>query len=205
MSTTAELPLFPLRLVLFPGARLQLKIFEARYLDLVSRCLREGRGFGVVCLRTGGEVRTDAQPLSFELAGTLARIDEVDAAQPGIVHLRGSGTRRFELVGAARQQADGLWLAPVQWLADDAVVAPAAALAPAVQALAQAIAALAAQGTQPFDAPLRLDDAGWVANRWCELLPLPLPTRQQLMLLPDPQARLQLVDACLRRAGLVGG
>ena len=112
---------------------------------------------------------------------------------------------RLVLFPGARQQTDGLWLAPVRWLADDAVVAPAAALAPAVQALVQAIAALAAQGTQPFDAPLRLDDAGWVSNRWCELLPLPLPTRQQLLLLPDPQARLQLVDACLRRAGLVGG
>jgi len=206
LSTAAatELPLFPLRLVLFPGARLQLKVFEARYLDLVSRCLRSGGGFGVVCLLAGGEVRDPAQPVVFEPAGTLARIDEVDAAQPGLLQLRASGTRRFALEGPARQQADGLWLARVQWLPEDASLAPAAELAASVQALAQAIAALAAQGTHPFDAPLRLDDAGWVANRWCELLPLPLATRQQLMLLADPQARLWLVDGFLRRSGVVG-
>jgi Lon protease-like protein len=204
-AATAELPLFPLRLVLFPGARLQLKVFETRYLDLVSRCLRGGSGFGVVCLSAGGEVRDAARPVSFEPAGTLARIDEVDAVQPGLLQLRASGTRRFALAGAARQQADGLWLAPVHWLPDDEALAPAAELAASVQALAQAIAALAAQGLHPFDAPLRLDDAGWVANRWCELLPLPLATRHKLMLLPDPQARLRLVDGFLRRSGVVGG
>ena len=49
------LPLFPLQLVLFPGAQLALKIFEARYLDLVSNCMRQGQPFGVVCLRAGHE------------------------------------------------------------------------------------------------------------------------------------------------------
>ena len=34
-----ELPLFPLRTVLFPDGLLELKIFEARYLDLMTRCM----------------------------------------------------------------------------------------------------------------------------------------------------------------------
>ncbi|MCI1193478.1 LON peptidase substrate-binding domain-containing protein [Calidifontimicrobium sp. SYSU G02091] len=204
-GATAELPLFPLRLVLFPGALLRLKVFEARYLDLVSRCLREGSGFGVVCLREGGEVRSGAETVRFEDAGTLARLDEVDAAQPGILQVRCTGTRRFELTGSARQRDDGLWVAPVRELPDDPAVAPTPAMHATVRALANAIGALAQQGTQPFAAPHRFDDAGWVANRWCELLPVPLAAKHKLMLLDDPLVRLQLVDEFLRQRGVVGG
>ena len=50
-----ELALFPLKSVLFPGALLPLKVFEARYLDLVVRCLRERKSFGVVCLLQGND------------------------------------------------------------------------------------------------------------------------------------------------------
>jgi Lon protease-like protein len=204
-DTTGELPLFPLRLVLFPGARLHLKVFEARYLDLVSRCLREGTGFGVVCLREGGEVRSGADAVRFESAGTLARLDEVDAAQVGILQLTCTGVQRFEFTGAARQLDDGLWVAPVRHLPDDPVVAPAPAMHATARALANAIGALAQQGTKPFAEPYRFDDAGWVANRWCELLPVPLAAKHKLMLLDDPQVRLQLVDEFLRQRGVVTG
>ena len=44
----------------------------------------------------------------------------------------------------------------------------------------------------------RLDDAGWVANRWCEILPLPLEAKQRLMTLEDPVARLEVVDSLMR-------
>ena len=64
--------------------------------------------------------------------------------------------------------------------------------------LAEAIATLAAQDTRPFLEPHRLDDAGWVANRWCEILPFPLEAKQRLMALEDPLARLDVVDSLLR-------
>jgi hypothetical protein len=48
-----EIPLFPLGTVLFPGGPLPLRIFETRYIDLVSRCLRDGSGFGVVLISEG--------------------------------------------------------------------------------------------------------------------------------------------------------
>jgi hypothetical protein len=66
-----------------------------------------------------------------------------------------------------------------------------------VKTLADAIAALAAQGTRPFLEPHRLDSAGWVANRWCEMLELPLEARQRLLTL-DPLARLDLIASLLR-------
>jgi len=200
------LPLFPLRSVLFPGGLLALKVFEARYLDLVSDCLRRQLPFGVVCLLQGGEARVGkSAAVRFESAGVLARLDDVDSEQPGVLHARCTGTRRFRLDGAAAQQADGLWVASAVLLDDDEALAPSAERLPTVQALSNAIATLKAQGAEPFHLPHRLDDAGWVANRWCEILPISLGAKQKLMELDDPQVRLQLVHEYLHGKGVVSG
>ena len=53
---TEELPLFPLSAVLLPGGRLPLQIFEPRYLDLVSHCMKTDSGFGIVRITSGHEV-----------------------------------------------------------------------------------------------------------------------------------------------------
>lgn len=196
-----ELALFPLQSVLFPGALLPLKVFEARYLDLVGRCLREAAPFGVVCLRRGSELGRDG--VRFEREGVLARIDDVDAEQAGILQVRCTGMQRFAIQGEPRQQSDGLWLAEVTPQADDEAVAPEPALLATVKALANAIGALRQQGNAPFAEPYRFDDAGWVANRWCEILPISLAAKQRLMLLPEPQLRLRLVDEYLRGKGVV--
>lgn len=196
------LALFPLKSVLFPGTVLQLKVFEARYLDLVSRCLREREPFGVVCIAAGAEVGRDA--VSFELQGVLAHIDEVDAEGANLLRVRCHGTDRFEITGSPRRQPDGLWTADVQLVPADDRVAPEPEFFATVQALQQLIASLREQqGRVPFAEPFALDDAGWVANRWCEVLPVPLAARQKLMMLPDPQARLRLVHEYLKGKGLV--
>ena len=201
MSAPVPIDLFPLRSVLFPGGMLQLKVFEARYLDLVGRCLREARPFGVVCLAEGREV--GRQPVRFEAEGVLAHIENVDAEGPNLLQVRCRGGSRFALIGSARQQPDGLWAADVTVQPDDDAVAPEPDLAPTVQALAQVIASLRGQGSLPFAEPFRLDQAGWVANRWCEILPVALPAKQKLMALPDPQARLRLVHDYLKGQGVV--
>ena len=201
-----DLPLFPLGAVLFPGGLLPLKVFEARYLDLVSTCLRERRPFGVVALLGGREVRANEpanrEAVRFEPIGTLAELIDVDSAQQGILTVRCRGTQRFEL-SASHQQADGLWIGAAQTLADDDAMAPEPALLESAHSLATAIAALKEQGVEPFLTPHRLDDAGWVANRWCEILPIPHAAKQRLMALPDPMLRLRLVDDYLRSNGLV--
>ena len=192
-----ELPLFPLRTVLFPDGLLELKIFEARYLDLVSRCLRERTPFGVVALRSGGEARSSGDAVQLYEVGTTAELIEVDSAQAGILLVRCRGGARFK-VGTTRQERDGLWLAQTEPVPADREVAPSAGHAEIVKSLADAIAALAAQGARPFLEPHRLDAAGWVANRWCEILQLPLEVRQRLLTLADPLARLEVVDSLLR-------
>ena len=197
-----EIPLFPLQTVLFPGGLLALKVFEARYLDLVGTCLREHKPFGVVGLRRGSEVRKADASVDLEASGVMAELMEVDSAQPGILQVRCRGTQRFE-VTATRQQSDGLWLAKTRPMPDDEDVAPAPGLVDTVRGLASAIATLKAQGADLFLQPYRFDNAGWVANRWCEILPISAAAKQKLMELPDPTVRLQLVDEFLRSKGVV--
>lgn len=197
-----ELALFPLQAVLFPGGLLSLKVFEARYLDLIATCLREHRPFGVVALKSGGEVRRDTRPVSLETTGVLAEVIDVDSTQPGILQVRCRGTQRFE-IRSQRQQADGLWIATTTPIDDDEPVAPRENLLDTVRGLANAIASLKAQGSEPFLQPYRFEQAGWVANRWCEILPISRAAKQRLMELPDPQVRLQLVDEFLRGKGVV--
>ncbi|OYV01724.1 MAG: peptidase S16 [Burkholderiales bacterium PBB5] len=167
----AQLPLFPLQSVLFPGGLLGLKVFEARYLDLVSACLREGTPFGVVCLLQGRQVQC-------------------------------RGGRRFS-ISTPQQRDDGLWLADAQIWPTEASVPVPPELLPSREALSRAIASLDAQGHAPFVKPHRLDDAGWVANRWCELLPISLAAKHKLMALDEPALRLKLVDEFLRSKGVV--
>jgi len=194
--------LFPLQAVLFPSGRLSLKIFEARYLDLIGTCLREQQPFGVVMLRSGHEVRRTEDHVAFEPIGTLAELIDVDSDTPGILHVTCRGGSRFS-VQDARQRSDGLWLAHVASVADDVPTAPSAAQHATVRGLQEAIASLKAQGVAPFLEPFRLDDAGWVANRWCELLPISQAAKYKLMELPDPSIRLQLVDDYLRSKGVI--
>lgn len=202
-SQRRSVALFPLKSVLFPDTVLQLKVFEARYLDLVSRCLRGNEPFGVVCI-TGAGTEIGKQDIRFESQGVLAHIEEVDAEGANLLRVRCRGGERFEIEGRARQQPDGLWMATVNTLPADDKVSPAPELFSTVQALQQVIASLREQqGKAPFAEPFSLDDAGWVSNRWCEILPIPLAARQKLMMLPDPQARLRLVHEYLKGKGVV--
>jgi len=199
------LSLFPLNLVLFPGAVLGLRVFETRYLDLVSACMKSGAAFGVVCLRKGTETARGAHKVDFESVGVLARIDDVDAEQAGILRVRCSGLSRFRLLGEAWQRDDGLWQSAAEGIPDDPARTPGPAMLQTVSALAEAIRKLQQLDKVPFAEPYRLDDAGWVANRWCELLPVPLAAKQKLMELADPVIRLSIVDGYLRDKKVVLG
>jgi Lon protease-like protein len=199
------LSLFPLNLVLFPGAVLALRVFEPRYVDLVSECMKGGVGFGVVCLKKGSDTSRSPTLVDFESVGVLAKIEEVDAEQAGILRLRCSGQSRFRLQGAPWQRDDGLWQSAVEPIAADTRRVPGPTMLQTVNALAEAIRKLQQLDKVPFAEPYRLDDAGWVANRWCELLPVPLAAKQKLMELADPMVRLSIVDGYLRDKKVVLG
>jgi uncharacterized protein len=203
--TLQSLPLFPLGAVLFPGGLLPLRIFEVRYLDMIGRCHKAGAPFGVVLLTQGQEVRQLGATEAFSHVGTLATISDFENPRPGLMMIRASGAQRFRIT-ASDQLRHGLWVADVERLpADMAVPIPddlkvtSTALGKLIESLRQKAGS---PDRMPVQGPLRLDDCGWVANRWCELLPLPLALKQRLMELDNPLVRLELVSDVLARTGI---
>jgi len=206
--TLQSLPLFPLGTVLFPGGVLPLRIFEVRYLDMISRCHRAGAPFGVVSLTQGQEVRRPgADREAFASVGTLASIGALEQPQPGLMVIRASGQQRFRIRNS-EQLRHGLWVADVEQIAADKAVPVPDDLQPTASALGTLIRKLQDQGrgaeALPLDQPPRLDDCAWVANRWCELLPMPVQLKQRLMELDNPLVRLELVTDVLARTGITG-
>lgn len=209
MSTTVPIPLFPLQSVLFPDGWLTLRIFEPRYLDLIRRCERNGEPFGVVRLTAGGEVRRrDAADgfvqERFETVGTLARIESLQQPQPGLLQIQCRGGQRFRLARSTCLP-HGLWMGEGELLAvDTRVPVPEDLLA--VQRLLRSFLHGLEQGAAaselPLQPPYRWDDCDWLANRWCELLPLPGEDKQRLLTLDNPLLRLELVADQLERLGI---
>jgi Lon protease-like protein len=208
MPDTFQLPLFPLQTVLFPGGVLPLRIFEVRYLDLIQRCQKEGAPFGVVCLTQGSEVRQapaagEAAPAEvFHAIGTLAHIEMYERPQPGLMLIRCRGGRRFRLL-RSEQMKHGLWTGEAEYLADDPVVPVPQDLVPVrvgLQRLLQHMQAQAQPGDElPIQPPLQWDDCGWVAHRWCDILPVSPQLKQQFLTVDNPLIRLELVGDLLAR------
>lgn len=200
----ADWPLFPLQTVLFPEGRLDLQVFEARYLDLISGCLRSQTPFGVVAILAGHEVRVRGETPELARLGTLAAIDKVDAPAPPHLSIQAHGTRRFRFDHLA-EGSNGLWIAcGVVPLPMDAHAPVPIDLQPCVRMLKDAIEALAAHDQHPFAEPFAFDDAGWVANRWAELLPLPADRRLALLAMDSPLERLRALAKRLHADHIIG-
>lgn len=214
----SRLPLFPLQCVLFPGGYLPLRIFEVRYLDMIGRAHKAGTPFGVVCLTAGREVRSapsrgaaerasgDGYPQeAFHEIGTLARITQLERPNPGLMTISCTGTQRFR-IRSREQLKHGLWVADVELLDDDVAVAVPTDLETAASTLREVVKGMVDRAGSPLDMPFQppyhWDDCGWVANRWCELLPLGAEQKQRLMALENPLLRLELVADVLDQTGL---
>ena len=186
-------PLFPLNTVLFPGCILDLQIFEARYLDMVSACMRRGEGFGVVALLEGREVGEAAR--RFSNLGCEALIRDFQQRPNGLLGIRVEGGRRLR-VGEVSVQADQLTLAEVSWLdeAEDApLLAEHADLAALLSALAEhpLVAGLSMGGVVAGQQAL--------ANQLAYLLPFSIEQKLQLLQLDAPLQRLELIQHLLDR------
>ena len=93
MST--RLRLFPLNAVLFPGANLNLHVFEPRYKQLLADCLESGDGFGVVLIKEGSEAGDPG--VKPHDVGTIAHIDGVTQLPFGRYYVSTVGTQRFRI------------------------------------------------------------------------------------------------------------
>jgi uncharacterized protein len=200
-----NLPLFPLGSVLYPGSVLPLRIFEVRYLDLVRRCVDNGAPFGIVSLTQGNEVAKPEQKEAFAQVGTLAVITEHEEPQPGLRVIRCLGQQRFRTSRIERLK-HGLWIADVSYLPEDSSVTVPQELA-SCRSLLEAVLARMPATTQsdlfrgqPTEA--QLSDCSWLANRWCQLLPLPNEMKQRLLELDSALIRLELVSDLLDKLGI---
>lgn len=201
---TLTLPLFPLATVLFPDGVLPLQIFEVRYLQMVGKCIADGAPFGVVQLTAGQEVRTPQGQERFANAGTMASVERTLGTSPGLLRVACRGGQRFRVV-ASERRTNGLWMAHAELVEPDRALPIPSELRGAAEALARVLdkVALEPEERRPVMPPLRMDECGWVANRWCDLLPLALPQKQNLLMLDNPLIRLELLHDLLDEHGLI--
>lgn len=193
-----EIPIFPLKTVLYPDGRLPLQIFEPRYLSMVSRCLRDDGGFGVLLIREGSEV---GNAETYDV-GTIAKIVDWFQADSGLLGVTAKGTDRFRLE-SYQQQEDGLYAGRVEVLGHET----AAPMPEEYRSLQTVLSDILDELSDHYSGvPTAFDDASWVSYRLAELLPLPLPTKQIMLEMVDAPERLGLlrphVESVALRPGL---
>lgn len=184
-TETVSLPLFPLHAVLLPGARLGLRVFERRYLDMLRECSRQESTFGICLILDGDEAGRPASPAAY---GVEARIEDFDVGPDGVLVLRLRGQRRFHVL-RTRVRDNGLILADVAWSTPD----HDDELRPEHALLATVLEHIIEQAGTAFAPthPAQLEQAAWVGWRLAELLPLEEPQRLQLLQHDDPHQRLE--------------
>lgn len=193
MSTTLDIPLFPLNTVLFPGGFLPLRIFEPRYLDMVAQCMQQQMPFGVVMIRSGGEVGAPAETMQ---TGTLAAIVDFDKGKDGMLMVACIGGDRFRIL-ESRTETNRLLRARVEVIPDG----EDSALAPEHETLAGFLRAVVNQpGMSRRIAPPDINYSSplEIGYRLAEMLPVGLEEQQQLLEMTDPNSRLDRIAAMLK-------
>jgi Lon protease-like protein len=191
-----EIPLFPLRTVLYPAGRLPLKTFEQRYLDMTKNCIRDDSVFGVCLIREGAEVGTPATPWA---TGCTARIQEWDMPHLGMFLLMCQGESVFH-VAEQWTATNGLLWGRVELREPDIE----AALPADQQHLAQLLRKIIDKvGAEHFPAPAALHDANWVAYRLAEVLPMDPEIKQMILEAPGTEDRLVALNEFLRTQRVV--
>jgi Lon protease-like protein len=201
-----SIPLFPLNTVLYPDGHLPLQVFEVRYLDMIKKCIANEEPFGVVSLLQGAEVRLPDGDEVLSDVGTLARIEEWSAPMPGLLQIKCIGTSRFRVFSSERLK-NGLWMADVEPVEPDKEVTVPEEQQDVANALGSLIRSLQERQVpieqMPLIPPFKLDECGWVANRWCELLSLDIDEKLRLLSQPNPMLRLELIQDVMSENGLL--
>lgn len=181
-SDTVRLPVFPLNIVLLPGGIQSLQIFEPRYLDMVSRCIREDTGFVISLIEHGDEVAPDPEiyPIGVEV-----EISDWGQGENGLLNIIVRATAKVQIV-MNWSQDDHLMIGEVRRLPPE----PVRDLPPEFTSMAEMLGRTLEQLGPPYNSDVRLDDAVWVSGRLVELLPLKLERKQEMLALNDPLGRL---------------
>ncbi len=184
-----KVSLFPLRTVLYPGGPLPLRIFEPRYLDMLSASLKGEQPFGVVLIRRGRE--TGAASI-FDI-GTLASVTDWYRGSDGVLGVTAVGGQRFRVLSTERRP-NGLYVGEVELLPERR----AKPLPDEYKPLAGILADVLDDLGRLYEAlDRRYDDAGWVGYRFAEILPISPEEKQSCLETDDPVQRLKIVRKVL--------
>jgi Lon protease-like protein len=187
-----RVPLFPLNTVLFPGGPLPLRIFEPRYLDMISNCVKNDTPFGVLLIRKGGETGS----ATTHEVGTLARVSDWYQGSDGLLGVTAIGENRFRVTSSCRE-ANGLNIGDVELLPDE----PAMPLPEEYRSMPAILGRVLDDLGRLYE-PLErhMDDASWVTSRFVEILPMDLESKQLCLEQSDPEVRLRIVQEMLELA-----
>lgn len=187
-----RVPLFPLNSLILPRGRMSLQLFEPRYVDMLSRCLRHDRGFVVVLIRDGQET---SPTCAFYDIGTYVRVVDFKSMDNGMLGITVAGEAKVAVLDCWRRE-DGLNEGDVEWLMDEPAI-------PTPSFHEELVSVLRALLQHPSIREMELDidysdsrDVGW---RLTELLPLEKNDKQRLAEMVDPLERLEslhdIIDA----------
>ena len=194
MKNTNDIPLFPLNIVLFPGGRFDLQIFERRYIDLVSHCMRTGTGFGICLLKSGDETNGNNLNQTVYNTGTYAKIVDWDQLESGLLGITVEGAVKFVAQDFWKEEDDVLH-ASVEFSDIESTEADVIPLGDEYTALSELLRNLE---DHPLVAGRNLSidysdlrQLGW---RLSELIPLGIDVRQELLELNDPVERVSKIE-----------
>jgi len=197
-----EIPLFPLKTVLYPGGRLPLRIFEPRYVDLVSSCLRQSIGFGVVLIKSGSDSRVadKRQPDIYNI-GTYAEIIDFNQLKDGLLGIIASGKNKFRILRKF-ETVDHLLMAEAEFLPAEGKEALDASHKDMVDTLKELVKHPMVQKLKKqMHIDIDYSDASSVSLRLAELLPLDSDAKQSLLQLNRPGERLKELARMLTSLG----
>lgn len=174
------LPLFPLEIVVFPGAPLPLHIFEPRYKEMIGECLSEGRPFGMV----------RAKENAVSAIGCSARIITViKKYEDGRLDIAAEGAQRFEIIQVNQERS--FLQAEVAFFDDEPSVVSNTAADSVIQ-LHEQLFAVMGQTTEVER------DAAYLSFRLAQDLPVDLDFKQTLLEMKSEAERVEVLTEYYR-------
>ncbi len=189
MSDREDLPIFPLRTILFPDSKLPLRIFEPRYIDMVSRSMRENSEFGIILSRES----TDPKMFETYDTGTLAKIIDWDQGVDGLLGITTIGTQKFRLKQLNKQE-DGLNIGSIERIEKEGDYKPLKEFTHLVELLEAIL-----DDVNIYDENEKnFDSASWISYRFAEILPLRIEDKQKCLEIDDPIIRLNFLEPLIK-------
>ena len=185
-----QIDLFPLPLVLFPGGRLPLQIFEKRYLDMIRLCLKEDKGFGVVMIESGDQVIKDDDQASPNIAqvGSYCKVVDFNLQNNGLLQITLEARCKFKIL-SLDENADRLLQAKVEYIKPEADFP----IPEGQKHLGELLSAFL-QHTSLEGSDIKPESAFDLGARLTELLPCANYVKQELLELSDPLLRLEMLE-----------